>query len=184
VLRTKPAGAELPSATYYSALHVREDGKWKIASVQESGKAEDKLEDLGWLIGTWTAKVKDREMDMAYAWNAKKTQIRNHFTVKEGGKVTVSGTQTISLDPQHGRLRSWMHDDEGGHGQALWYRDGNRWVLDALGVLPNGRETSSTNIITRLNDDEFLWRSTHRMMGNNTMPDADPVKLTRGKSGQ
>ncbi len=184
VLRTRPAGAELPSATYYSALHVREDGKWKIASVQESGTAEDKLEDLGWLIGTWTAKVKDKEMEMHFGWNAKKTQIRNQFTVKEAGKVTVSGTQTIAFDPQHGRLRSWMHDDEGGHGQALWYRDGNRWVLDALGVLPNGRETSSTNIITRLGDDEFLWRSTHRMVGNNPVPDSDPVKLTRGRSGQ
>jgi uncharacterized protein (TIGR02246 family) len=184
VLRTKPAGAELPSATFYSALHVREDGKWKIASVQESGAGEDKLEDISWLIGTWTARVKNREMEMQFAWNAKKTQIRNQFTAKEDGKVTISGTQTITFDPQYGRIRSWLHDDDGGHGQSLWYRDGNRWVLDALGVLPNGRATSSTNIITRLGDHEFLWRSTHRLIENSSMPDADPVKLTRSKSGQ
>jgi len=179
VLRLTPAGTGLPSATAYSALHIREDGKWKIASVHETGAAEDKLDDLAWLIGTWAAKSKDREMQATYEWNAKKTQIRNRFVVREGGKVTVEGSQTIAQDPQSGRLRSWMHEDEGGHGQALWFRDGNRWVQDALGVLPDGRETSATNIITRLNDNEFLWRSTHRTLGAHALPDSDPVRLTR-----
>src|SRR5208283_2510663 len=86
VLRSKPAGGELPSSTSYSALHVREDGKWKIAGVHESGAADDKLADLAWLIGTWTARGKDREMQMTFEWNAKKTLIRSQFALKEGGK--------------------------------------------------------------------------------------------------
>ncbi|MBL8799643.1 MAG: SgcJ/EcaC family oxidoreductase [Planctomycetia bacterium] len=184
ILRLKPAGAELPTATRYSVLHVREDGKWKLASVHETGAAEDKLEDLAWLIGNWAAKAKDREIAMSYEWNAKRTRILQQFSAKEGGKVVASGTQTIAWDPQSGRLRSWLHDDDGGHGQALWFRDGNRWVLDALGVLPDGRETSATNLITRLSDDEFLWRSTHRSVGGSNIPDAEPVKVARVKTGK
>src|SRR5262249_7466843 len=165
VLRQKPAGAELPTSTRYSALHVREDGKWKIAAVQESGAAEDKLEDLAWLIGDWEGKGKDKEVQMKFAWNAKKTQMRSQFSVKEGGKVAASGIQIISQDPQSGQLRSWHFDDDGGHGQSMWFRDGNRWAMDSLGVLGDGRETAATNVLTRLNDDEFIWRSTQRTLG-------------------
>ena len=54
------------------------------------------------------------------------------------GKAVASGTMRIGLDPQTGQLRSWHFDDDGGHGQALWLRDGNRWVLDSVGVLADG----------------------------------------------
>lgn len=183
VMRLKSAGPELPTSSRYSALLVREDGRWKIARVQESG-AIDRLEDLAWLIGAWQAKTKDREVRLTYDWNAKKTQIRGTFSVQEGGKATAAGTQTIALDPQTGRLRSWLHDEDGGHGQALWFRDGNRWELDSLGVLADGRETSALNILTRLGEDEFLWRSTQRLVGGSPVPDPAPVKLSRVKSGK
>lgn len=183
VMRLKPVGPQLPTSSRYSALLVREDGRWKIARVQESA-ASDRLDDLAWLIGAWQAKSKDRELRMSYEWNAKKTQIRGSFSVQEGGKVTTAGTQTIALDPQTGRLRSWLHDDDCGHGQSLWFRDGNRWELESLGVLADGRETSSINVITRLNDDEFLWRSTQRRIGPSPLPETTPVKLIRMKSGK
>jgi uncharacterized protein (TIGR02246 family) len=184
VLRLKPAGAELPTSTRYSALHVREDGKWKIAGVQESGATEDKLEDLAWLIGDWEVKGKDKEVQMKFAWNAKKTQIRNQFSVKEGGKVAASGIQIISQDPQSGQLRSWHFDDDGGHGQSMWFRDGNRWAMDSLGVLADGRETAATNVLTRLNDDAFVWRSTQRTLVGTPVSDTEPVKVVRVKSGK
>jgi uncharacterized protein (TIGR02246 family) len=184
VVRVKPAGPELPTTTRYTALHVREDGKWKIASVHESGASEDKLEDIAWLIGRWSGKLKDQELDMTCEWNAKKTQIRRQFTVKEGGKVMFSGLQIISQDPQSGQLRSWSFDDDGGHGQSMWFRDGNRWVLDSLGIQADGKQTSSTNIVTRLNDDELLWSSTHRLLGGTKVPDAPPVKVAKVKSSK
>jgi uncharacterized protein (TIGR02246 family) len=184
VLRLIPSGADLPSSTYYTALHVREDGRWKIAAVTETGAAEDKLEDLAWLIGAWTGKVKDREIQMSFEWNARKTQIENRFSVKEGGKVISTGTQKIALDPQTGRIRSWMHDEEGGHGQSLWHRDGNGWALQSLGVTSDGRETSATNLLTRVSNDELIVRSTHREIDGNEVPDTEPVKITRVKTAR
>jgi hypothetical protein len=110
--------------------------------------------------------------------------ILGHFSIKEGGKVVSSGAQTISVNPRTGRLRSWMSDNEGGHGEALWYRDGNRWALDAIGVLPDGTETTSTNIITRLADDAFLWRSVDRTAGTTNVPDTAQIRVTRVTNGK
>src|SRR5262249_51699177 len=97
------------------------------------------------------------------------------------GKVISSGTQTIGIDPRTGQLSSSTFDDEGGRGEGLWFRDGNRWVMDSAGVLPDGTETLAVNIITRLNDNEFVWRSVDRTVGDNEVPDAEPVKLVRGQ---
>ena len=118
---------------------------------------------------------------MSFEWTDKKAQIRNHFSVKQAGRVISSGTQTIAVDPQTGQLRSWMFDDQGGHGQSLWFRDQNRWVLDSMSVLGDGREASSTNVISRLGEDEFIWRSTNRAIVNNGVPDTQPIKVSRVK---
>jgi uncharacterized protein (TIGR02246 family) len=174
-------GAELPITTAYRAIQVREGGQWRIAFSQEWGADQDKLEDLAWLIGSWTARPEGREVHFKFAWNDKKTLIRNHFTIKEGGKVISSGTQTIGMDPRTGRLASWTDDEDGGRGEALWFRDGNRWVVDSTGVLPDGTETFAVNVITRLNDNEFLWRSVDRAVGEDEVDDTQPVKVVRGQ---
>jgi uncharacterized protein (TIGR02246 family) len=183
LVRVKPLGPELPVSTRYSCILVREEGQWKIALEREWGVDEDKLDDLSWLIGEWTAKSKERELTMSFRWNDKKTLLVDHFTVKEGGRVTSSGTQRIGLDPESGRIHSWMIDQIGGKGQSLWMRDQNSWLLDSVGTLSNGTETSSVNIITRLNDDAFTWRSIDRRIGTEELPPTDPIRVTRVKSG-
>jgi len=125
LVRLQPVGSELPLSSRYSCLCVREDGQWKIALVREWGAEEEKLEDLNWLLGDWVARSKDREVLMSFRWNEAKTMILNQNTVKEGGRVTSSGTQRIGLDLQTGRIRSWTSDENGGQGQAFWVRDGN-----------------------------------------------------------
>jgi uncharacterized protein (TIGR02246 family) len=181
-IQVKANGTQLPTSTRYRVVHVREDGKWKAALVREWGAGDDKLQDLAWLIGTWTAKTKDREVELRFNWNDKKTYILSHFTVKEKDKVTSSGTQRICQDSQTGRLRSWIFDDEGGHGQGLWSRDGNRWLSESMGVTPAGTETTSVNVMTRLDDNSFVWHSINRSVDGEAMPDTTPVKVTRKAS--
>jgi uncharacterized protein (TIGR02246 family) len=53
-IQTNP-GAELPTSTRYLAVHVREDGSWKTAIGREWAADEDKLDDLTWIIGNWSA---------------------------------------------------------------------------------------------------------------------------------
>jgi uncharacterized protein (TIGR02246 family) len=179
LLRQTSAGKELPSTTLYSVLHVREAGQWKIAVSREWGSGQDRLEDLEWLIGTWHANAKDRDMRLTFARDEKKPFLVGQFETKANGKVVSSGSIKIGLDRQRGQLRSWHFEDDGGHGQAVWIRDGDRWVLDAVGVLENGAETGGLNILARINHNEFTWRSIDRVVGNRRQPDTLPVKLTR-----
>jgi uncharacterized protein (TIGR02246 family) len=181
ILRMKYPGSELPTSTRYSVLHVRTPDGWKVAVVREFGANEDKLDELHWLVGKWSAKTKDREVSLSYEWAENKTFLRNAFSLKEGGKVVSSGTQMIGMDPKTGQIRSWMFDTEGGNGQSLWRREGNVWVLDSVGELPDGNDTFAVNLLTRLSDDEFVFRSIDRALGAKAVPDSDPIKLTRVK---
>jgi uncharacterized protein (TIGR02246 family) len=183
VLVLTHAGPELPTSSNYFAVHVREDGEWKTAIVREWAGAEDSLQDLGWLIGDWSATTPKGEVRLSFSWNSAKSGIEARFNVTENGQTVSSGHQQIMRDPQTGQLHSWMFDDEGGHGESFWYRDGNRWVLDAAGISADGSETAAANILTRLNDDEFMWRSVNRIQGSDALPDTDPIKVTRDKSG-
>jgi uncharacterized protein (TIGR02246 family) len=174
-------GSDLPVTTAYRAIQVRENGQWQIAFSQEWGADQYKLDDLAWLIGRWTAHLPTREVQLTFAWNEKKTLLRSQFTVKEGSKVVSSGTQTIALDPRTGQLISSTFDEDGGHGEALWFRDQNRWVMDSVGVLPDGTETLALNVLTRVNDNEILWRSVARVVGGDPLPDTQPIKIVRGQ---
>lgn len=179
VMTLKLPGSDHPTTTWYSAFHVREGGRWKLAVSREWGADDHKLDDLAWLIGDWRATPPNREVALSFAWNEKKTQIRGKFTAKEGGKVTSAGTQTIGVDPATGQIHSWTFDEDGGRGEALWSRDGGRWVQDSVGVSPDGTETAAVNVFTRVNDDEFLWRSVARSVGGAAVPDTLPVKVQR-----
>lgn len=179
LLRPGGSGKDLPSSTRYSVLHVREGGQWKIAMAREWGAGQDRLEDLDWLSGTWTAKVEDQEMSLTFQRDKGKSRMVGSFAKKTKGKVIASGTMKVALDPQSGRLRSWHFDDDGGHGQARWIRDGNLWVLDAVGVTADGIDTAGINLLGRVSRDEITWRSIDRIAGDRALPDTVPVKLTR-----
>ena len=181
VLRQINTVKDLPATTMYSATHVRIDGKWQTAVSREWGAGQDRLEDLEWLLGQWKATVKDQSVTMTFSRDEQKPFIIGRFTRHTGDNVDSTGSFRIGLDPESGRLRSWHFDEDGGHGQAYWVRDGNRWVLDAAGVMGDGTETASVNILGRLNDDEITWQSIDRVLGGQPLPDTTPIKLTRAK---
>jgi uncharacterized protein (TIGR02246 family) len=181
LLTTAGAGRELPASTRYRVVHVREGGTWKIALAREWGAGQDRLEDIAWLIGDWkgTGKDKDREVTLTIRPDAVKTYLVGRITAKVKGEVASTGTMKIGVDPQRGQLRSWHFEDDGGHGQALWIRDGSRWVLDAIGVAGNGSPTAAVNLLGRIDNDTVTWRSIDRVMAGQKMPDSPPIRLTR-----
>jgi uncharacterized protein (TIGR02246 family) len=177
----EPTDSELPRSVRYSCLLVREDGHWKLALEREWGVEENKLEDLNWLIGTWSAQTKDRNVEVSFRWNDKKTLIVSKVTVQEAGNPPYTTTQRIGIDPESSQIRSWSVDPLGGRGRSVWVRDGNNWLLDSEGVLGNGTQTTSVNIISRLGPDAFTWRSVDRVIGSEELPPTNPIKVVRVK---
>src|SRR5262249_47467624 len=145
---------------------------------------QDRLEDLEWLVGTWKAKIKDDESTLVLAKDPKKPFINGEFTRKAKDKVVTSGSLRIGFDAQRGQLRAWHFDDDGGHSQSLWLRDGNNWVLDCVGIGADGLPYEAVNILGRLNNNEITWRSIDRVVGDQKLADTAPVKLTRVQQGR
>jgi uncharacterized protein (TIGR02246 family) len=177
------------SASRYSTLFVRQDGRWLIAMIKEWGDdetARPRLDDLAWLIGTWEADGPEQHARTAYQWAENKKFIRCEFkiTQKKDNKTLSAGTQVIGVDPADDTMRAWLFDSEGGIGESTWTWDGERWVIDSRATLADGSATSATNFLTRKGDDAFTWRSVKRTLDEEHLPDIGPVTVMRIAKGK
>jgi uncharacterized protein (TIGR02246 family) len=172
--------ADQATTSKFTTLYVREDGKWLMAVVREWPSGGDYLRDLEWMIGRWATKGDGMDVDVTYEWEHDKAFIRSRFTIKDNAK-TVSGSQMIGKDPATGTIRSWSFESDGGFGEAIWGRDGKKWVLEASGVLGDGGIMTATNILTPIDNNSFTWQSVNRAVGDNELPDVPPVRVTRVK---
>jgi hypothetical protein len=136
------------------------------------------MKDVEWLLGDWVAKSDDAEARLSYAWDEDKVFVRGRYSLKQGGKVVSSGTQVIGKDP-NGGLRSWQFDANGSFGEWFWVRDEGRVIIEAVGTLPDGSETTAVNIVIPLGKDAFTWQSLERTAAGSPLPDTPPVKVTR-----
>jgi uncharacterized protein (TIGR02246 family) len=179
LLRISKGPKDLPATTAYVAVHIREGGQWKIALASEGGVGQDRLEDLHWLFGEWTTKVKDGTLKLSFARDPRKSFITATFTRTAPGKEPVAGSVRIALDPETDQIRSWGFEDDGAHSQALWTCDGKSWVLDMRGVLADGTPTAERIVLQRAGPDVVTWRAIDRVVGETKLPDTTPMRLTR-----
>ena len=183
-LRLKNDQGEIISSSWRNTFLVREGGEWKVAMVQEwdrDNSLDDSLKDLEWLIGTWQMSTKDREVTTTYEWDENKKFIRGKFTIKDGGKVTESGTQLFGTDNAEGGIRSWVFQSDGGFGDGLWTREGKKWTVDFDGVTASGKKLSASVIYMRVDPNNFTWQSVDQTIDGQPIPDTQPIKVTRQK---
>jgi uncharacterized protein (TIGR02246 family) len=179
LLRQTRGDKDLPGSTSYIVVHIREDGKWKMSLSSETGVGQDRLEDLDWLLGDWTTKVKDDDVKLSVVRDPKKPVVTATFTRTPAGKEPLHGSIRIALDPETGRIRSWGFEDDGAHSQSLWFCDGKSWVLDTRGVLADGTATAERIIMQRVTADVITWRAVDRVVGDTPLKDTTPMRLTR-----
>lgn len=183
-LRLKNEEGEIIASSWRNTLLVKEAGQWKVVIVQEWDRdegADVTLSELEWLIGTWHVATKDREVTTVYEWDENKTFIRGKYTVKEKDKVIESGTQMIGKDNAAGAIHSWVFSSDGGFGDGLWTREGNKWTVDVSGVTPDGRELTATAIYLRVDANTYTWQSVDQAVNGEPIADTQPIKVTRQK---
>jgi uncharacterized protein (TIGR02246 family) len=59
-MQLQPGGGHLSATSQYITFYVREGGEWKVAFGREWPDDTQRLEDLAWLIGDWSAKLPGR----------------------------------------------------------------------------------------------------------------------------
>jgi uncharacterized protein (TIGR02246 family) len=186
-VRLKNDEGEIVASSWRNTLLVRDGGQWKVAIVREWDRdiAEDEtLKELEWLLGTWQARTKDREVTTTYEWDENKAFLRGKYTVKEGGKVIESGLQMIGKDNNDGVIRSWVFQSDGGFGGGVWTRDGKKWSVDVQGVTPDGKELTATCIYIHVDPNTYTWQAVDQALDDEPIADTQPIKVTKQKPAQ
>lgn len=191
-------GLTRPLKGRFSATWVREADGWKIAALREdrldTPPGAETLADLDWMVGDWVilderagrpaAGAQEKPaIEMSVRWNANRTFLLRDVKIAapEGGDAAaLHVTQRIGWDPLSRQLRSWVFSSDGGHGEAVWSRDGDSWVARTTAVLPDGSQTSSLNIYTFDGKDRCAWRSLPTHVGGEHTP---PLNLTMIRKG-
>ena len=174
-----------PQASRYTAVHIKQDGKWLMASVREASielpSNFARVEGLAWLVGSWTAQRDGTTIHTTIRWIANKSFLERDYTIRKDGIVVSSGKQIIGWDAKARQIRSWSFDASGGYGTGLWMATPDGWRIESSGVMADGVPTSSRDLLIRVpGDDNVLgWRSVARSVGGASLPDTPEVVLDR-----
>jgi uncharacterized protein (TIGR02246 family) len=170
----------------YTAVYLKVDGKWRMASLrdtwEESPSENSHLADLEFLVGTWAAEEHGARSESTCRWIAGKNFVERQYSTKHADGTTVSGLQIIGWDPQVGSIRSWNFSPDGGHAVGIWSPIDGGWRAEMQGTTGDGRATSATNVLMRLDDNAYMWQSTQRQVDGQSIPDTEEVVIKRQKT--
>jgi uncharacterized protein (TIGR02246 family) len=184
VTEVTPADGGPPTTTRYSAVLVRKDGEWYLQSVRDSEAAPptnaDHLEDLEWLIGDWKGESdKGESGNASFHFTENGNFIISDFNATLNGIPVYGGTQWIGWDAVDKQIRSWSFYSGGGFGEAVWTKDGNKYLIKTTARTADGRKASATNVVTQFDDDHMMWQMTKLTVEGKTLPDPRPLKMKR-----
>ncbi len=179
----EPVPANAAGSAKYTAMHVRVDGKWLMASVHEVSDAtpttSSNLASLDWLVGKWTGEERGATTEVVCRWLPNKTFLERRYSVTAADKSTTSGVQLIGLNPRTRQIISWGFNSDGGQSIGTWLSQEGGWAIDAVGLRPDGADTHAINLLTKLDDDAYAWRSVGRNVAGQPRPDTDEIVLKR-----
>jgi uncharacterized protein (TIGR02246 family) len=172
-----------PSASAYTAVHVKQGDKWLMASVRESpagmsAQSQD-LQSLAWMIGAWAAWGDAANVEANYDWLTGNNFLRGETSVKSNDGSTAGALQIIGKDPLTGQIVSWFFNADGSHGYGEWTKNGSRWLIRTQGVTADGAPTIAVNILYHPDDRVLSWRSIDRMIGDQSLPNTPEVVIDR-----
>jgi uncharacterized protein (TIGR02246 family) len=175
-----------PTAVRYTAIHVKQDGQWYLASVRDSilvpPSHQDKLHELAWLAGEWVDEAKKGEVTKAtYSWAENNNFLVSSFVTTLKDVPLAGGTQWIGWDAEAKQIRSWSFNSNGGFAEGTWSREGNKWTVKVTATPRDGKKVTATVTITQVDADHLTWQSTRRFVEGKALPDSAVVRMQRAK---
>lgn len=175
---------QAPEESQYTAVYVKRESQWLLDRVTEEAvpvvtSHYEQLKDLEWMIGSWVDQDDEATVVTQCNWTRNNNFMTRSFTVQIRDRIDMAGMQIIGWDPAAKQIRSWVFDSDGGFGQATWKKKGNRWYIQQSGVLPDGRKSSSVNIITYVDDNTCTLQSVNRTEDGELLPNIAEVRITK-----
>jgi uncharacterized protein (TIGR02246 family) len=166
----------------FTTLFVRSGGKWHFGQLRESPEASS-LQELAWLVGSWTFQSDGSEARMVVEWSEGKKYLLCRTTRKEDDQTTTA-TQILAVHPATGAIRSWTFESDGGLGEAVWSRTDKGWKAKVTSVTADGDKATATTTLTPIDENTFTFQSTDRTVDGEKAPDVGPIKVTRSAAGK
>jgi uncharacterized protein (TIGR02246 family) len=189
-LSPPPAGA--PANCRYTAVHVKIEDKWLLASVRDTRFASrstyNHLKDFEWLIGSWVSNEQGtwdvgNMVNIDVQWGANKSSVELTYSINGGGgDETATGRQIIAWDPETRRIQSWAFASDGSRSIGIWTERNGGWTVASAGILPDGTKSSSVSSFTRTGPEDggaLIWQSSQQVSGETALPDTNEVILQR-----
>ncbi len=177
-------GEPEPLVNLYTAVHVKVDGKWLVASVRDMApvvepSAGDRLKDLKWLVGDWIDEDEESVTKFSCQPSADGNFLLREFTILMEGQKVLTGTQRITWDPKLGQFRSWSFDSDGGFAEGVWHVDGERWVVKSTGQTAAGESATMTNTYLVENDHTLEFETAEFVINGEPQEVTNAVTLVR-----
>jgi uncharacterized protein (TIGR02246 family) len=173
-----------PSASTYSAIFKRVDGKWLLDSVHESPlptpeTPRQALEPVAWLVGRWRDQGDGPRVETDARWSRGDSFIVRTYSVQREDEPAFEGTQIIGWDPRAKQIRSWTFNSDGSFGEGLWSRNQEEWLVRTAQTLPDGRAATATQVIQRLDEDTATVQTIGKGIDGVLEPASEPVTIAR-----
>lgn len=173
-----------PITTQFSAVLVKNEGKWQIDSMEEmplaiAPGAVEALAELDWLEGTWVDSAPGSQVFSSVRWSTNKTFLIRSMTEETDGVVSNLGTQIIGWDPRARQIRSWVFNADGSFGEGVWTKATETWMIKSTQTLADGSLSTGTYLIDRKNDDELTVQLVGHEVGGEMLPNSEPVVMKR-----
>ncbi|MCA8989107.1 MAG: SgcJ/EcaC family oxidoreductase [Planctomycetaceae bacterium] len=176
---------EEPSSSTYEVVHLKTADGWRIDRITEQDLAPappshyERLKSLEWMIGNWSHSTEDSSISISSRWTSNQNFILRTFRVTGLTAEDFEGSQIIGWDPTSNTIRSWTFDSDGGFGVGRWQESENRWTVQTLQTLPDGRQASATQIYDVLDENQIQYSSIGRQIDGELLPSVGPVIVTR-----
>jgi uncharacterized protein (TIGR02246 family) len=161
----------------FSALFVRSGGKWYFGLLRESPEATS-LQELAWLVGSWTFASDGAETRMVVEWTEGKKYLLCRTTRKQDDQ-SITATQILAVHPATDAIQSWTFESDGSLGEAVWSRKGKGWTAKVTSFDADGDKVTATTILTPMDENTFTFQSTERTVDGEQAADVGPIKVTR-----
>jgi uncharacterized protein (TIGR02246 family) len=173
-----------PSISAYTAIFVKQEGKWLLDTVHESDlptpeTPRQALKPLEWMVGSWQDESDTATVSSVMRWSPSQAFLIRSYDVIRKDEEPFQGQQIIGWDPAVKEIRSWTFNSDGSFGEGVWSQNGAEWIVRKSETMADGRLASGTQVITQIDGDTITVQTIAKEVDGAPEPTADPVTMKR-----
>jgi len=187
-LEFRPQAGAKPTTSRFTSVRVREGDAWRLVESIVIPEHAAALDDLDWLVGTWTAEADRAESGSKTTVEVVYEKPLGPYCIVGRGRIRpregqpIESLEVIHADRATGQIRSWVYDSTGAHGEGVITSDGTSLYKEMAGNAADrvaGRLARWTQVISPTGEGRCTMHSIERSVDGTAMPDGEPLQFRK-----